>query len=182
MDIVPFQIYFSTSGSNSAEVNTRVSNPSPPQPQSSSSLASMASAVSKRRRGATLASATSRSHKYHVTQIEERIHLRRKYKIKWAVDPCNGRKYSLGEIAERRLIDTATSMFYVPTSREVLGLDEAIRIGWIEADLIDEFFEASNESFEFDVEEQQGEKRTFLNIIHEKVVLNMRFEFSLWVN
>lgn len=90
-----------------------------------------------------------RKKRCHVTKIEEKVHLMRKYKIKWAVDPANGRKYSLDEMLDASLIDKTTSLFYLPSTRQVLGMDEAIRSGIVFADLIDEFIEASNESFEY---------------------------------
>lgn len=87
--------------------------------------------------------------KYHVTKIEEKVHLTQKFKIKSAIDPSNGREYSLEKMLESGLIDNSTSMFYVPSTGQVLGLDEAIRSGIVVADLIDEFLETSNESFEY---------------------------------
>lgn len=101
---------------------------------------------------------TTTKSRYHVTKIEEKVHLRRKYLIKWAVDPGSGRKYTVGEMIDESLIDDETKLFVVPSTREVVGMGEAIRSGLVCADLIDdeELVETSNESFVEYVEENNS--------------------------
>lgn len=113
----------------------------------------------------------SSSQRYHVTRVEENVHLTRKYRIKWAVDPSNGRKYSLDEIVQSSLIDKTMRMFFVPSTRQLLDLDEAIRNGIVFAELIDEFIEASNESFEYVEEKKSSSLSTlrFVDVVHKKV-------------
>lgn len=113
----------------------------------------------------------SSSQRYHVTRVEENVHLTRKYRIKWAVDPSNGRKYSLDEIVQSSLIDKTMRMFFVPSTRQLLDLDEAIRSGIVFAELIDEFIEASNESFEYVEEKKSSSLSTlrFVDVVHKKV-------------
>ena len=111
-----------------------------------------------------------RQSRFRVTKIEEKVHLMRKYKIKWAVDPSNGRKYSINEMLDASLIDKASSMFCVPSTNEKLDMDEAIRSGIVFADLIDEFIETSNESFEY-VEESESISRKVNTVNHQLAAL-----------
>ncbi len=87
--------------------------------------------------------------KFHVTKIQERIKFTQKYRIKWANDPNSGLTYSLNEIRKLNLIDRESSRFRLPSTGESIDLDQAIRAGIVYAELIDEFLETFNHSFEF---------------------------------
>ena len=48
-----------------------------------------------------------------------------------------------------KLINKYTSCFCLPSTGQFIALDEAIQLGYVKAELIDEFLETSNESYEF---------------------------------
>jgi hypothetical protein len=89
------------------------------------------------------------ANKFHITKIQERIKFTQKYRIKWACDPNSGLTYSLNEIRKLNLIDRERSRFRLPSTGESIDLDQAIRAGIVYAELIDEFLETFNQSFEF---------------------------------
>ena len=101
--------------------------------------------------GSSTSSATSQSStpKYRVSRSREKIKLTQKYRIVNARDPHSGTHYSLSQIVSLKLINKYTSSFCLPSTGQLIALDEAIQLGYVNAELIDEFLETSNESYEF---------------------------------
>lgn len=87
--------------------------------------------------------------KYRVSRSREKIKLTQKYRIINALDPNTNIVYSLNQIVTLKLINKYTSCFCVPSTGQLIALDEAIQLGYVKAELIDEFLETSNESYEF---------------------------------
>jgi hypothetical protein len=87
--------------------------------------------------------------KYRVSRSREKIKLTQKYRILNAFDPHTGIVYSLKQIVSMKLINKYTSCFCLPSTGQFIALDEAIQLGYVKAELIDEFLETSNESYEF---------------------------------
>jgi hypothetical protein len=87
--------------------------------------------------------------RYHVNEINEKIVLTKKYRIVNARDPNTGITYELNEIIDLNIINTETGMFCLPNTNNLIELDEAIRLGMVNACLIDQQVESSNESFEY---------------------------------
>lgn len=125
-----------------------------------------ASSLSPSSRGSLNASAASSSssssttttaNKYRVSRSREKIRLTQKYRILNAYDPHTGRVFSLGEIVSLNLINKYTSSFLVPSTGQLIALDDAIQLGYVRAQLIDEFLETSNESYEFTHNDDGGD-------------------------
>ena len=86
---------------------------------------------------------------YHVTSRKEKVKLTQKYSVLSAVDPVSGETYDLAAIVQRRLIDLATTDFRVPSTGQLVPLDEAIERGMVLVELFDEFVEKTNECYEY---------------------------------
>lgn len=87
--------------------------------------------------------------KFQVTRKRERIKLTQKYKILSALDPNTGIKYDLDEIIELNLIDKNTSFYQILSTGELVEIDQAINLGYVQADLVEESLETSNELIEY---------------------------------
>ena len=87
--------------------------------------------------------------KYHVTSLKEKVKLTQKYSIVKAVDPVTGLSYDLSAIIKGRMIDMATTDFRVPSTGQLVPLDEAIDRGMVVAELFDEQVEKTNECYEY---------------------------------
>lgn len=107
--------------------------------------------------------------KYHVTKIEEKLKLTQKYRLKWAIDPMTGQKYTIADILSLNLIDKNTTNFYIPSTRRIVALDEAIRCGIVFADLIDEYLETSNESYEY-IQQSHSPPPVIINSITNPII------------
>ena len=92
---------------------------------------------------------STRLKKYRVTKIQEKLKLTQKFSILNAVDPHSGQFYDLDSIFELNLIDMDTTDFRVPSTGEIIALDDAIERGIVNACLFDEFVEKVNEKYEF---------------------------------
>ena len=82
----------------------------------------------------------------NVTRKHERIKITQKYRILGATD-LNGVHYSLSELLEKSIINRFTSDFTMPSTGEVIPLDEAIERGIVSAELVCESLESTNNVF-----------------------------------
>ena len=87
--------------------------------------------------------------RYHVNEKNEKIVLTKKYRILNAHDPNTGINYDLDKLLDLNIIDIDTGLFCLPNATSLIELDEAIKLGYVNADLIDQKIETSNESFEY---------------------------------
>ena len=101
--------------------------------------------------------------KYHITKIHEKIKLTQKFRILSAYDPNTGIIYDLSKILELNLIDRVSSSLCLPSTRQIIALDEAIQLGLINADLIDENLETTNESYQYIQNKDSFDKSEFDN-------------------
>lgn len=83
----------------------------------------------------------------NVTKKHERIKITQKYRILGANDPNTGRCYSLNQLLDENILNRFTSDFTVPSTGEVLPLDEAIERGIVSAELVSESLETTNNVF-----------------------------------
>lgn len=122
--------------------------------------------------------------KYQVTKIKEKITLTQKYKIVNAFDPYTGIDYDLNKIIELNLIDENTSNYRVPSTGKLIALDEAIQNGLVIAELVDELFETSNESYQY-IQQNNEHTSTATNISFNENILNrvkVDHEIILFIN
>jgi hypothetical protein len=83
----------------------------------------------------------------NVTRKRDKIKLTQRYKILSATDPNTRRHYTLAQLLDSNILNKYTSTFCLPSTGEVLPLDEAIQKGWVHAELISECLESSNDLF-----------------------------------
>ncbi len=83
----------------------------------------------------------------NVTRKRDKIKLTQRYKILSATDPNTRRHYTLAQLLDSNIFNKYTSSFCLPSTGEVLPLDEAIQKGWVHAELISECLESSNDLF-----------------------------------
>ena len=116
----------------------------------------------------------------NVTKKTEKLKLTQKYKILSVHDPNTGIIYNIDQIVELNLIDKSTSQLVVPSTCQFMQLDEAIQMGIVQARLIDEYFETSDESFHY---VERNKCNSYLNdsIVNTKspiVKFNMVFKLN----
>ena len=104
----------------------------------------------------------SNTNKYRVSRSREKIKLTQKYRILNAYDPHTGHVFSLSQIVALKLINKYTSSFQLPSTGQLIALDDAIQLGYVRAELIDEYLETSNESYEF-IHDDSSTKEDNLN-------------------
>ena len=84
----------------------------------------------------------------NVTKKHEKIKLTQKYRILGAHDPNTSVNYDLAAMLELNLLNKATSEFTLPSTGASCPVDEAIQLGYVKAELIDECIESFNETYE----------------------------------
>ncbi len=83
----------------------------------------------------------------NVIRQREKIKFTQRYKILSATDPNTHCYYTLNQLLDSHLIDKNTSTFRLPSTGEILPLDEAIRKGYVYAQLVSEVLESSNDLY-----------------------------------
>jgi hypothetical protein len=106
----------------------------------------------------------------NITKIHEKIKLTQKYRILSAYDPNTNIKYNIHKMIEFKLLNKQTSSFCLPSTGSICTLDEAIERGYVNAELIDESIESSNETYETVV--QQVDKFAEISRVSDTSTLN----------
>jgi len=84
-----------------------------------------------------------------VTKNKEKILLTQKYKILSVRDPNTLITYDLEQIVKLNLIDKNTGELFLPSTNNFLQIDEGISLGIINARLVNQYYETTNESFQY---------------------------------
>ncbi len=85
----------------------------------------------------------------YVSKNKEKILLTQKYKILSVRDPNTQITYDLNQIAMLNLIDKNSGQLLLPSTSKYLQIDEGIRLGIVNARLVNQYYEATNESFQY---------------------------------
>lgn len=93
----------------------------------------------------TTSSSTSNDKPRNVVRRHERIKLTQRYRILSARDPHTGVTYTLADMLEKNILNRATSQFCLPSTGQLFPLDEAIKLGYVHAQMISEQLVSSND-------------------------------------
>ena len=85
----------------------------------------------------------------YVNKNKEKILLTQKYKILSVRDPNTHITYDLEQIAMLNLIDKNSGELFLPSTSKFLQIDEGIRLGIVNARLVNQYYETTNESFQY---------------------------------
>ena len=85
----------------------------------------------------------------YVSKNKEKILLTQKYKILSVRDPNTHITYDLNQIAKLNLIDKNSGELLLPSTSKYLQIDEGIRLGIVNARLVNQYYETINESFQY---------------------------------
>ena len=84
-----------------------------------------------------------------VTKTKQKVLLKQNFRIVSVKDPHTSISYDLDKIVQLNLIDKHTSQLFLPSTSQFIQLDEGIRLGIVNARLINEYFETTDESFQY---------------------------------
>lgn len=112
---------------------------------SNSSTASFDSTGDITATSSSTASSSSHDKPRNVVRRHERIKLTQRYRILSARDPHSGVTYNLAELLEKNILNRATSQFCLPSTGQLFPLDEAIKLGYVHAQMISEQLVSSND-------------------------------------